>query len=65
MLGEESEAAEVASPRDVNIGPGLLSTSRRKSGRWRSSSSSGLSMLQFEGSANNENRRKEERMCRH
>jgi hypothetical protein len=44
-----------ASPRSVNIEPESLRISRRGSGRWRSSSASGLSMLQFEGSADNEN----------
>jgi len=39
----------------VNIVPESLSTSRRGSGRWRSSSGSGLSMLQPEGSADREN----------
>jgi len=43
------------SPRSVNIVPESLSTSRRGSGRWRSSSGSGLSMFQFEGSADSEN----------
>ena len=43
------------SPRSVNIVPESLSTSRRGSGRWRSSSASGLSMFQLEGSADNEN----------
>jgi len=45
----------LASPRNVNIVPESLSTSRRGSGRWRSSSGSGLSILQSEGSADNEN----------
>ena len=45
----------LANPRIVNIEPESLSTSRRGSGRWRSSSASGLSMLQLEGSADNEN----------
>ena len=45
----------LTSPRSVNIEPESLSTSRRGSGRWRSSSGSGLSMLQLEGSADNEN----------
>lgn len=51
----------LAIPRSVNMEPESLSISRRGSGRWRSSSGSGLSILQFEGSADNENceRRKE------
>ena len=45
----------LTSPRSVNIVPESLRTSRRGSGRWRSSSGSGLSMFQLEGSADNEN----------
>ena len=45
----------LASPRKVNIVPESLSTSRRGSGRWRSPSASGLSMLQFEESADSGN----------
>ena len=45
----------LASPRNVNIEPESLRISRRGSGRWRSSSASGLSTLQFEGSADSEN----------
>ena len=51
----------LASPRIVNMEPESLSMSRRGSGRWRSSSGSGLSMLQFEGSADNENCRREKK----
>lgn len=42
-------------PRRVNIVPESLRISRRGSGLWRSSSGSGLSILQFEGSADREN----------
>jgi len=49
----------LASPRSVNMVPESLRISRRGSGLWRSSSGSGLSMFQCEGSADNENYRKE------
>lgn len=45
----------LVNPRSVNIDPESLSTSRRGSGRWRSSSGSGLSTFQLAGSADNEN----------
>jgi len=45
----------LTSPRSVNTAPESLSTSRRGSGRWRSSSASGLSMFQLAGSADSEN----------
>ena len=43
------------SPRSVKTAPESLSTSRRGSGRWSSSSGSGLSTFQLEGSAESEN----------
>ena len=53
----------LAIPRSVNMEPESLRMSRRGSGRWRSSSASGLSMFQFEGSADNENWERRKGMC--